>query len=328
VRATGPLWAAIFAAAVAPAAAEASEAGCRPLVQLTARDPVRAELTLALAERGIEMAPSRTEARCGVVRADVEEKGDGFVVRIADAYGRLDTRTVSRSETAASLIESWVRSDLNAIALASNETAGPDPARVPLRAPQDPPASEATAKLSPEPTARPLVRLAAAAEAYLDNDAQLWAGASATAWFRAGSVYVGPTARFLVLSRKDDDSSFEPNGKMIELLMSAEMPIAIGPATIRPGAGLGGAWSSLSWEPSEEAPNSTEHRVARRGIAPHANVHLSATVAASEGVAIGLGLVADLAPFASPQAVVNGFVLPADPLYFVGLALSVSWEGL
>jgi hypothetical protein len=303
------------------AARAASAVPCRPAIDLIADESTKSLLRDELLRRGLSTDAS---GPCGSVRAWVEREGASIIVRLQDDYGRRDARKVASDETAASLIEAWARSDLIAPAIepAVIEDA---PRRVPLH-PDEPQIATAVAMAKDEQAERIApFDATVAAEGYIDNMGALWVGGGASAWFKIGAVYLGPTARFLSMSRTQDQTMFAPKGTTIEGLASAELPIAIGAMLVRPGVGLGAAWSSMVWEPGErfrERLHHTEHAA----IAPRANLHLALLVPMTESLGLDVHLSADFAPYALAERVENGFDEPAEPWFMAGLGLGLSWE--
>jgi hypothetical protein len=320
--------------------AHATERECVPSVRLITDEPTKSPLTIELARRGL-LTGSTTS--CGLIIAQVERDGRFFLVQLADGFGRTGQRRVASSRTAASLIESWVRSDLSAPILQGALSDQTPKMRTPIVPERNEADDEQRASMEVAADGRPIPRfsIVASAEGLVDNKGGFWVGAEVGAWIQVGSLYLGPTARFLTLSRTDNQLDFVPDGKVFEAKLDAELPLHLGPVMVRPGVGLGGASSSMHWEHRRHGPAQSgalqesspaegmfDHESKSIAVAPRADLHVLLTVPVSDSFGLAVRLSADFAPFAGPQLVEqNGYERPAEPWFMTGLGVGVSWGG-
>jgi hypothetical protein len=233
---------------------------------------------------------------------------------------------VATPETVASLIESWVRTDLTAPAFAPI----PRIERSTARAEPDP----GVALVRPTPEgAEPSLSLDAALLGAVASDGNFWAGASVGALFRAGGFYVGPSAR--ILTERTGENSAEPEPKRIdaELLANAELPVQAGELIVRPGFGLGLAWHHTRWEtgegpndPADQTPPGMESHASDDTLGPRADLHVTVSAPLRAGFLIDFSAAVDLAPLANIGDAPAG--KPPEPWTWIALGLGLRWEAL
>jgi len=202
---------------------------CPPSVALTGDDALVRTIRDLLEARGI--APPTT--RCPAVRARVERRGALLVVDGDGPDGAPIERAVGEPSTAASVIESWARSDVAA----------------PLLAVRAVPAVTATAEVAPAAAPRPAARgvqLFAAAETSVGSDGTVWEGMQLGACIMLGPICVATRLRGgKVVSQPGRWAAFVRHGA--EVYLGIDVPIVLGRARLTPGfaAGYGGMFTRL-----------------------------------------------------------------------------------
>ncbi|AKU91188.1 hypothetical protein AKJ08_1575 [Vulgatibacter incomptus] len=181
------------------------------------------EVSSALGRRGV--GAEGTDA-CPALEASLRREGGLIVVSRRDPVGREVARRVALVEEAASVVESWAQSELNA-ELMAGWTVG-DAAVV--EAPHAPAPMEARARR------RDPASVVVNGDLSLDESNSLWLGTSLDACVRLGPVCAGGAGRF---RRAQDSGRTE-----LAALASVDLPLRFGPLLVSPGIALGGAVSS------------------------------------------------------------------------------------
>jgi hypothetical protein len=194
----------------------ARAAPCPPAVGLTGDDGLVRAVREQLVARGI----TSESPRCPAVHARVERRGALVVVGVDGPDGAPIERAVAEVATAATVIESWTRSDLAA----------------PLLATRDVPPAEAAEVESP-PAARG-IQLFAAEETSIASDRTVWQGMQLGACIMMGPICA--SARLhggKVISRPAGWADFARNGA--EAYLGIDVPLALGRARWTPGFAAG-----------------------------------------------------------------------------------------
>src|SRR5262249_44708328 len=150
----------------------------------------------------------------------------GVSVTIADAAGRVNTRTVSDVEVAAWLIESAARDDLEDALLAPRKAEIAERRaehRVPIR-PSDQLTQEAVAL--PATQARSLEVRIGFESAVADNRS-VWIGASASTCARFGDFCIGLLARAATETSNGDAFFFQSHAVTAGLLLGADLELEV-----------------------------------------------------------------------------------------------------
>jgi hypothetical protein len=89
--------------------ASAEPTACRPAVVVYGEPKLIKNIKVLLKKRGIE---DTQVLKCPTILAKVERKDDKLVLWMQDSYGRTSERPISDAQSAATLLESWARTDL------------------------------------------------------------------------------------------------------------------------------------------------------------------------------------------------------------------------
>ncbi len=199
-------------------------------------------LELALRGDGIETVPM---GACPAVRVSVTRRGEVISVFIDDADGRTSTREVGTVEAAATLVETWVRSDLSFAGLE---------ARLAATGPAATSGEAETTRTNPEP--QPIAdqvqtptdehsrfRVGLAAEASGGYDGSAWFGGRLGGCVRLGPACVGLTGRVAYDPGVAGDTK-ELDGHRLALdgRAVADFPVEWRKVSLVPGVGIGGGW--------------------------------------------------------------------------------------
>ena len=201
---------------------------CAPAVRLDGDPVLVAEVARELAGRGIRVA---VDDACPARRATVVRRGGEVVVTIVADDGTATERSITEAGTAASVIESFTRTDVATPLLATRA--------IPTTATPvvEPPRVEAPAT----PTAPPQrLHLAANLESAYANDGTTWLGASVKLCITVGPLCAAARFRSSLVVAGLDAPGVERD--LNELLVGVDVPFALGPVRLAPGfaGGLGG----------------------------------------------------------------------------------------
>ena len=268
-----------------------------------------------LQRRGISTTPT---SECASVTARIGETTAGLLVTIVDAYGRTTERTANGPVAAATLIESWVRSDLSAPLLPVLE------AGETVSDPEESKDMVAMPALKKEVQARSNISLTASAETSLATDGSVWLGLATGICVRIGPICAGALVRVGSDSGWYGESREMYTGRLgTDVLLGAGLPMRKGRLTFLPGVAFGVGWLRTSALPSAPAGlggDSTD--VDSGGLRASATLRLSIAVLPSLGVDLGLG--ADLAPVAHTTPYnLDSIVLAGEPRGFLRGSLGV-----
>jgi hypothetical protein len=268
----------------------AAASTCDPAVEVLGDSSEVVAIVADLERRGIKTSPV---VECPVVRARIERKVGGIGVAIVDADGRTSERTANGVAAAATLIESWTRTDVVAPLLAPRPEPVPSAAPVPTTAS---PTTQVPIAVTSRPTvATPALSLTASAETSLATDGSIWFGLSVGVCLRIGPACAGALARVsndLGFSGESQDSH---TGRLAtDVLIGAGLPIRRGRLTLMPEMAVGVGWmrtkaltSSIGGDPVD---------VDSGGLRASASIRMSLSV--STNIALDLGISADVAPLA------------------------------
>lgn len=296
--------------ALAPAACTlavlAGRAGaetCPPAVALDGDAALIGVVGDVLAARGIAIEP----AGCPAVAARIERRGDALVVDVAGPGGAAVQRVVGNTATAATVIESFSRSDVGTPLLAARAVRRDEPAV----------AAELDAAPASASSARG-IHVFGAFETSFASDGTAWLGAHvgacvmigricAAARLRGAGVVGGPGAWEDVYERRGT-----------ELLFGVDIPFAIGGWTFSPGfaAGLG---------QMHTRGGDRDMRAETGG--PRADVHATLSIPVG-GMAIDLFGAADLTQETRVEWGPTMAPLPDEPRLLVRFGAGLRYGGL
>jgi hypothetical protein len=228
-----------------------------------------------LAARGIDAG------QCEAVHARIDRRGPAIVVTSEGAGGAIE-RTVDDPATAATVIESWVRTDLATPLLAAHAVAIADPMRSPPELPADGVTDQAPAAAS---GLRPHAMLAF--ETSFASDRTTWVGPSIGACVMIGPVCAAAHVRFATLVAGpgpwDKDDRIET-----ELLLGGDIPLHVGRVVVVPGFGGGIGVTGTHFEMSEM-------RMYSRTGGLRSDVHVGLEIPIAGKLALALTLGANIA---------------------------------
>lgn len=210
---------------------------CPPSARLDGDPEIAAALAEKLEARGIPPAGA-----CAAVVAEVVAVEGKYLITVVDAWGRKASRHAATLDTAASLIESWARADLEEPLLRTAPEETPAISEAPAEAP--PAATPPEAPSAPTFVSSPLpadddvgFSLRLAAELGSSSDGSGWAGVAAGGCGQIGAFCFGGTAR---AGQRFGRDTRRAHG--LELLADVTLPISLGALELRPAFGLGGSW--------------------------------------------------------------------------------------
>jgi hypothetical protein len=280
---------------------------------------VQEEVSAELQRRGIVTSPA---SECTAVRARIGEGTAGLLVTIVDAYGRTSERAANGPAEAATLIESWVRTDLSAPLLPVLDVA------VTVSPQGD--AKQVLVMPPPMPVpARSDVSLTASAETSLATDGSLWLGLAAGVCVRMGPACAGVLVRV-----ESDPGGYGESREMYTsrlgtaVLLGAGLPLRKGRLTLLPGVAVGIGWlRTTATSAADRGGSGDGTEVDSGGLRASAGLRLS--IAVHPRLAIDLGVAADLAPLAHTTPYnQDSIVLAGEPRGLFRGSLGVRWGAL
>jgi hypothetical protein len=306
--------------AVICAAGHAS-AACRPGVRLDGDAALVGTVGAALGERGIatDVAddaggdPTRAQAACASARVTLQRRDARIAVSIASTREATVEREVTDARTATTVIESWVRVDVEEPLLASRTVA--------LAAPHPPavtaPPPTTTIVVAPPANSGRGVQLFALAERSLASDGTAWLGLQIGACVSLGPFCLGGRARFAAAAgpqlRQD---GLERHG--FELLFDGDLPVHFGRATLSPGLGVGIG----SVHTHQEGTGQSEGTGG-----PHAEAHVSMMYSLRPHLALEAAMSVDVTETTHVESS-STLILPDEPQFFARFGAGVRFGGL
>lgn len=233
-------------------AAEGPSPTCPAAVQIEGEPALAAALTAALRSRGIVTPPP---LGCPLSLIRVTRSPQGLVVHIHQELAQTE-RLVSDAAVAATLIESWLRSDLTNPLLAAPELL----AAPPLPPPPPPPAAPRAA--SPRFTIELLF------ESGIDKDGAIWLGGSLHGCAPVGPLCLGAIVRTAAEVPASYIGTYRDQRVALDVLASLVWPLRRGRWGVAPGLGLGAGWLHHQAKPDPELAGGTEEDSALPGAAP------------------------------------------------------------
>jgi hypothetical protein len=205
---------------------------CPPTVRLDG-DP---DLTKAIAASLIERGISTDGSGCPATQIAVARRAGTIVVSNATADSSQTQRVVSDVRTAATVIESWVRTDVEAPLLPGLRVVE-ESSTAPATAPTP------TVAVTSSPPPQLGVRAFTSAEASLGSDRTSWVGAEVGACVMLGAVCAAARVRFA--SVVDGPGQWQGlwDRHAVEVLLGADWPLRRRALTFAPGAAAGAGWT-------------------------------------------------------------------------------------
>jgi hypothetical protein len=297
--------------------AHAAVAECPPAALVEGPPATVGAVGEDLRQRGIATTPA---GACPFVRAQLFPGADGIVVAIVDTSGRSSVRTAGNPRGAATIIESWTRTDIVEPLLTPHSAA--DAAALPPRA--DEASLSLAAASRPPRSGPPFASLTSRAEASVATDGSLWFGVSMGVCLRIGPACAGALARVSHDSGVSGDSEDFDNSRLAtDVQLGAELPLESGRLTFTPGVSLGVGWMRTSGTGTSNGGTVTIDEDSG-GLLAGASTRLSFALSADVG--LDAGLEADVMPLAHPAPRdVKVTVLAGQPRGYVrgGLGMRV-----
>ncbi len=237
-------------------------AECGPTAILEGNPAILLPIREILTSRGVSTAP---ENQCPSVRARVERRDQVLVVRVTDSHGRESKRTVDDAEAAATLIESWVRSDIGLKLIKPPELESQQPEEKP----------EEDQEPEPKP-AKPKANIFVAGEGAWGNEGSLWAGGFGGACGHLGPACLGGLFRYssnVVLPESSKD--YELSRFALDGMITLDFPLSANVVFFSPGVGVGAGWIQSSGMAQGTDPEIAEGRETFDTWGPAVQVHLT-----------------------------------------------------
>jgi hypothetical protein len=298
----------VWAAALLGPAGPATVEGCPLVVVVDGADELQRALVTQLDQRGIEHVPRPGCPAASVVAARLPE---GITLDIADADGRRTRRVLSALDAAASVIEAWTRPGLLVHFLRGAEgQPASQPHEVVGSAPvvaDSPAAAEVSASAGGGRS------LAVASEAAAGSDDSTWFGLSVSGCAAVGPLCVGTVARLQRdLGAREDRGDVLRRRNAVELLLSAELPLRVGPIRLRPGVGLGLGWVHMRLDDAVVGLEAQGREVNRGGLRAAGSLAASLPVAGRWSLQLATGIGVSL--FAHTDSFwAGGVSVPGEP---------------
>jgi hypothetical protein len=208
---------------------------CPPVVWLEGDKALVAEVTPVLAERGI----SGASGACPALAVTLEKRGRVALVW-ASAVGEQGAREVTDVRTAATVIESWVRTDVEEPLLARH-------------APADDSETPAVLIAAPPAAPPPNLRFATFGELGYGSDRAVTGGFAVRACTMVGRVCVGGRARFATVVDGPAIWEAQLDREAVDALADVDLPLRVGSVTLSPGLGVGLGWVHTHEEDGSDA---------------------------------------------------------------------------
>jgi hypothetical protein len=259
-----------------------------------------AEVAPILASRGISAA----DGTCPGLAVSLEKRGKVTLVSQSPAGERPESREVTDGRTAATVIESWVSTDLEAPLLGHRHAAD-------LESPDQ-------VVAAPERETPRWLQLYTLAETSVASDRTAWVGVRVGACSMVGPACLGAHFRFSTFAEGPDEWEGTLNRQAADAMLDADLPRRFGHFGVSPGIGLGVGWIRTS---ELERPPDT-----RQTLGLRAETHLSLSYAVSRHLAIESTLALAVGQTIHVERETRE-PLPADPRLFAHAGLGMRFEG-
>lgn len=278
----------------------AMAAPCPPSARLSGDAKLVADITSVLHQRGIPVLS------CSNVAVEIQPSGDALAISID---GR-EPRIVNDSRTAATMIESWVRTDVgepllggHAVRLDSSDPAKSHEVMVPA-------------------TWRG-VQVFALGQNAVASDGTDWIGAEMGACVNLGPMCAAVRLRFAQVAGGPGPFEFMLDRAGYELLFGGDIPISIGKMTLSPGFS-GGVGTVVTHVADMEDGS---HKGSESG-GLRADVHASLNYPLSHRFAAEVALSLDFAQSTRIESYSPTVLFPDVPLFLARIAIGIRYGGL
>jgi hypothetical protein len=272
---------------------------CPPTVLLGGDKTLVSAVAPLLAGRGI----STEEGGCPGLAVTLEKRGRATLVFADAVEEQASPREVTDARTAATVIESWVRTDVDAPLLARHPPV--DDLEVPV----------GLVVAAPQAASRPF-EVATLGELGVASDRTTLGGFQVSACGMVGRVCVGGRARFGTVI--DGPGAWEGpmDREVVDGLVDAELPLRLGPVALSPGLGVGLGWVHTHEEDSRDAKQTAGLR---------GELHLALVVPLTQHVAFESTLSLELANTLVTERA-SRERLPDDPKALAHAGLGLRFE--
>jgi len=267
-------------------------AACPPAARVEGDEPLADTVRRILQNRGVA---AREEEGCPATIASVTWTTAGVKTIVRDAAGRTQVHTVSEPGTAATVIESWARTDLGAVLLEARAR----PVVPSARDEEEPPPIK-----WPTPPATTPASFGVATGVARGGDASMWLDGTLSGCVLVGlGVCTGALLRTLVdLGQSGDSARLDGSRKGIDVLVTADYPIRAAGLRLVPGLGFGAGWLRTSVPRGPTGGRGDDEELGGLRL----EAHLGCRVPLTKSVALDFGLAASLSPSA-PRGDVTDF---------------------
>ena len=278
---------------LATASLPARATECAAAAKVEGDDELARQVAGELEARGVSSVAS---PGCIALHARLHASGGAVVVDVVDVSGRHVERRTASTASAATVIESWARSELTDDLL------------------------ERRTAPAPVPTDRPRPFVAVSGESAIGSDGSIWTGASLSGCAWLGPACVGADLR-LALDEGWTGDSHRVGGHRSEndVLITAELP-ARGPRlVVAPGVGVGFGWLR------SHSPDGGGQRVSLDWESARAEAHLRIATPIAGGVWLTAAASAVVLPSAATDIVFHdGAMVAAEPRAFIRFGIGLS----
>jgi hypothetical protein len=281
---------------------------CPPTVRLDGDPDLTRAIGASLIERGI----STDGTSCPAMEIRVARRAGAIVVSNGSADGPAE-REVSDVRTAATVIESWVRTDVEEPLLSSRRMAeerGSDAA----------PTTVASRPLAPPLSPTPALGLRAftTAETSFGSDQTTWLGAQIGACIMMGPFCGGARIRFATVVDGPGLWQGQWDRHAVEVLLGLDWPLSVRSLTLAPGAAIGAGWTHTHEEGTSGGAQTAGVR---------AEAHLSLSYPVSQKLAVESTIALDFMQ-ALDRDMSSVVPLPGDPHLLGRIGVGVRFGGL
>lgn len=290
-------------------------AACPPAAKVVGEGPLADEVRELLVLRGI---PSEGDPECPVVLAQIESADGAIRVQLSSSGETTEMRTVSDTVTAATVIESWVRSDIEQPLIEGAEMKPTPPATTPTNPKPTP--------LAIEPPAANSVVVSTGAAVFVSrgDEASVWVAPEVSSCLSVGPVCAGALVRGEFDTRLSGSSvQFDTSRLGADVLIAATLPVQVGKLSLAPTIGAGAGW--LRHRFNGEEAGTEKVVVDTGGVRLEARAALRVPIA--RRISAEFAMRFGLSPLARRTLAEEGFELAGEPLWSAGLGAGVRFGG-
>ena len=285
---------------------EAEAAPCPPSARLVGDASLVTEVSGLLDQRGIPVLA------CADVAVDLHRDGE----RVAVAIDGREPRVVGDPRTAATIIESWVRTDVG------DPLLGARPVEAIAEAPPPSPAAVGDGMVKVPATWRG-VQVFALGQTAVASDGTGWLGTEIGACVTLGPVCAAARVRIAEVAGGPGPFEQMLDRRGVELLFGGDIPMSLGKLTLSPGFS-GGVGTVVTHVADTEG----RHKGSEIG-GLRFDVHASLTYPLSHRFAAELAVSLDFTQATNVETFTqDGVEFPDAPLFLARIALGLRYGGL